>query len=165
MEIRPSLNSALIGSIDEMEIDKLLFKILTIIHSSKSMAESASGESDYRECLKERFATSEMMLGITTLAIIMRNKIENMLKYTNDIVGKITSNNEKLDYKPLYFKDACDKIIHAKVLNIEMECIYSKNCWYLLPNIHCYGTLRNQKWNVVIDIEKYCENIYKLTLL
>ncbi len=164
MEISPGLNPALIGAIDEIEIDKIIFKIITILHSSRSIAESASGESDYRECLKERFAISELILGLTSLAIIMRNKIENMDAYENNIVGNISKDLMLNKYEPMKFKDACDKIIHSKRLNVDMKCILNKNCWYLNPEIHCYGEHRKLAWTAILNIEKYCENIYKLTL-
>jgi hypothetical protein len=165
MEIRPGLNPSIIGAIDEMEIDKLIFKVITIIHSSKSIAEISNDESDYRECLKERYAISEMILSLTSLAIIMRNKIENMSKFENGNVGQISNDLMKNEYEALLFKDACNKIIHSKILNVDMKCIFNKNCWYLNPQLHCYGEYRKVQWVADIDIEKYCENIYKLTLL
>lgn len=64
------------------------------------------------------------------------------------IVGDMFINID--DKKELYFREACNKIIHAKKFNVELK----ENNDYI-PNIYLYGERRSNDWNVIIDIKKF----------
>lgn len=68
------------------------------------------------------------------------------------------------DEKPMSLRIACNKIIHAEVVNFDTDRSAVTNAEYLNPTIYLYGTTQNgkKKWRAVLDVMKFVEVAYQM---
>jgi len=152
--------------LDEQEISEELIMLLAIFNASKA-----------NHKFLDPIANSNILLPIfyTEWRIIQKNliatamklriiddqfkKYSTMVVFSESLVGWLIEGKNKS--KDLFFREACNKIIHA--INFlpktspenKLECDQ-----YYLPKINLEGIQGNIKWKAEVDIKKYiCDGL------
>jgi hypothetical protein len=74
-----------------------------------------------------------------------------------DIVGKLFLPAKNPVGGPLNLREACNKIIHAKLINFDMARRRDWHARYFNPKIYLYGERGKQEWKAEVDIIRFVE--------
>lgn len=73
-------------------------------------------------------------------------------------VGCLSVDNAKEDVD-LCLHEACNKIIHAKIITFEIRKVPKVPCHYLKQAIVLEGDRSGKKWSAIIDIVLFCDEV------
>lgn len=57
---------------------------------------------------------------------------------------------------PLDFREACNKIIHAKRVHFDIAVHEKTGVDYLNPVVYLYGSKGEKEWKATLDITQFC---------
>mgnify|MGYP001304124537 FL=1 len=69
-----------------------------------------------------------------------------------DIVGRLFIPKDSAAPQALNLREACNKLIHANLINFNFENIDNWNGRHLLPEIYLYGNFRGTEWKAELNI-------------
>jgi hypothetical protein len=151
-----------------------LFHLLSIFLASKSTSELCDDQigctfAALRDDFESPLIASLLIESAITLRMIddripKNDEIhEEIKKY---VVGRLWDSPQSKKSVPLTLREACNKVIHAKVLNCVMSSKRASGNIYLRPFVCLYGEQRGKKkkeWKAKIEIEKWVDCGNKLT--
>ena len=115
------------------------------------------------------FEESEVQRLLLSIAVRMRLHIQRFKRDTKakatlyPVVGTLC-NVDKRRLAPLTIKDACDKIIHAQLINFDRKQASKGRRAYLTPKLHLYGIHRDAKWKATVNIVDFVEHAYGICM-
>jgi hypothetical protein len=59
--------------------------------------------------------------------------------------------------QPLTFREACNKIIHAKKVHFDTSVDENTGAAYLNPIVYLYGEKGSQNWKATLDVIQFCK--------
>jgi hypothetical protein len=74
-----------------------------------------------------------------------------------DIVGKLFSPAKSKTAATLNLREACNKIIHAKLINFDVARRRTWHARHLNPKIYLYGERGKQQWKAEVDVIRFVE--------
>lgn len=78
-------------------------------------------------------------------------------------VGTLVKNIEQPEEtEELDFKEACNKIIHAKKVHFDVGDNSTNKIQYLNPFLYLYGSYHKKEWKVILDIVEFCRAAQKV---
>jgi len=143
------------GSLIELKA----FQLISIVNGSK--------ESHKQLELKGMLFTyemSELSRLLVEIAVFVRNNIDlGLLSYPDPMfnmetkVGYLLKNLKNIDNCiDLTIREACNKIIHAKHINFDLEEGINLGKYdYLNPFVYLYGDYQDKDWKAQIDINTF----------
>ena len=141
-------------------IDLEIYQLACVFAASNELYKLSNQYSSFKS-LVEIFELSEVSKKLISLAITLRNIIENrQTDTTHKIVGSWIKDIEKTDeLKPLNLREACNKIIHA--LDVEF---FETNQEEMILNwkVRLFGSHNKKKWQADIDIKNFLECAFQL---
>lgn len=137
------------------------FHLISIINASKT----SNSIEDLNTLLIKEYEMSEVARILIEIAVQIRNQIDldcstfEGRKYNpNSSTGKLTINYQSASCRTidLSFREACNKIIHAKHINFDLLNPNSiKEYDYMNPQIYLYGDFNGHEWKTELDILKF----------
>lgn len=138
-----------------------LHRLLSIFLASKSFAELCThfpGEGFDPIYKIQEVETDEITRILLTLAITARvidDREDREFRFLSSDCGTLRKNMNEQDEELLSIREACNKIIHAKNVNFDVEEFGVHR--YLKPYIYLYGTQKAMHWRVQLDVVKFCK--------
>jgi len=141
-------------------LEQKAFHLLSIINAS----EKSNSITDLKENLVVEYEFSEISRILLECAVQIRNQndgdyVNKEYKYSIDsIVGKLFENIKSTPqkYTNLTFKESCNKIIHAKHINFDLENAKStKEYDSINSTIYLYGDHNKKEWKAELDVCKF----------
>ncbi|MCK9626576.1 MAG: hypothetical protein M0R23_08995 [Bacteroidales bacterium] len=139
-------------------LEQKAFHLLSIINASAK----SNSISDLKNFLVIEYEFSEISRLLLECAVQIRNEIDQKYilsednKYSiNSFVGILFHDTKIAPEKStnLTFREACNKIIHTKHINFDLENAKSINEYDSLNNtIYLYGDYQNKEWKVELDV-------------
>lgn len=143
-----------------------LYRLVSAFFASRKFAQHLINDGAYRSLgsLAVEFQESEIVRVLTAVAIqirILDDQLDELspFKDAESIVGKLvpdTSNPRKSI--PLHLREACNKIIHAKVVRFDTKDDAQMNS-YLTPMLYLIGQKQKAEWKATLEIVKFAESI------
>lgn len=143
--------------IDGTSLEDMVYRVIAIIGSSKFLYDNFRDDGYLFDRMKEieMAKLSELLIAI---AIICRSLIDSSIDKSitrkDEIVGTITEN--EID-KLLTFRESCNKIVHAREINFDIEENQSIRDGFLNHFIYLYGNMGDTEWKATIDLIKFCK--------
>ncbi len=141
-------------------LEQKAFHLLSIVNAS----EKSNALIDLKQNLVSVYEFSEISRILLECAVQIRNEIDLnqevcKSKYScTSVVGKLFSDLKKNPYSDtdLTFREACNKIIHSKHINFDLEnAISLKEYDSLNKIIYLYGDHFNKNWKVELDVIQF----------
>ncbi|MBL7821458.1 MAG: hypothetical protein JNL65_12665 [Saprospiraceae bacterium] len=142
-------------------LDLKAFHLVSILNASMV----SNNIEDLNTFLIKEYEMSEVSRILLEIAVQIRSQIDQDSpifegrKYNpNSITGKLTINPQSnlCKTKDLSFREACNKIIHAKHINFDLSnAISIKEYDSINPIIYLYGDLNGNEWKSQLDILKF----------
>lgn len=143
-----------------------LYRLITCFYSSITFAEYGE-DYDYdrvRE-LQQEYEESEivrLLVNIAVMARIVDDRNEPFPEQFRIQCGKlIVDLSEPTKLEPLSLREACNKIIHAKEFNWDIEQLKNEDdlpyptTRYLAPRIYLYGAHGTNNWKAILEVSKF----------
>lgn len=157
------------------EILQSLYRVATHFFGSNRLTELANEDTGaHFDQLRERFEEAEIQRLLLTVAVRIRILDDDLQElHTEDTskwfvgVGKLFLDSNQGHFIDLTLREACNKIIHARLFNFireeeapEGECLFP-----LLPKIAIYGTRQRSAvfWKANLDIEGFVNAAISIT--
>jgi hypothetical protein len=145
--------------IEASYIDLELYRLVATVLASPLLAESARNDAFGRRFESLRiFEFSEVSRILVSVAAVVRNELEGRSSIElQRPVGRLITNLEKpLESKPLTFKESCNKILHAKIVQPETTELKDGDIAPALqPLVNLFGERGKQEWKAVLDIRQF----------
>lgn len=151
--------------IEKHQMQATLYELSTIVFGSEGLAKLSTGDDkDEFDSLRVHHEVSRASKLLIEIAVILRNLIDNSF-WPKDILHKIRieSRNElsvgiiceaNKAEKPLSFRQACNKIIHAESISFGMKEIPSKmRC--LDGKVELHGKRNETTWIASIEVADF----------
>jgi len=143
--------------IDNTSLEDVIYRVIAIIGSSKFLYDNFRDDSYLFDRMKE-IEIAKLSELLIVIAIICRSLIDSSVDKSitgkDEIVGTITING--ID-KLLTFRESCNKIIHARNINFDIEESQSIRAGFLNHFIYLYGNMGDNEWRAAIDLIKFCK--------
>ena len=111
--------------------------------------------------LREQFQEAEIGRVLLTIAVAVRTSMDQnprraaeRLDRVGDDIGTLEYLNESRTTARLQIRDACNKLMHCKVLNFDYVDEWAGRGAALNPIVYAYGSLREVEWKASIDLNK-----------
>jgi hypothetical protein len=150
-------------------LDLEIYRLMTLVEASPVLANFGGGEYKRRvEFLRRAFDFSEMSRIVVSLAAIHRTALKANRRYYEAVheadlqreVGTIIPDVTKPQRrKPLRFKEACDKVLHADKVDLETD----PGSGALTGRLILLGKLHEQEWCAELDLRAYALTAHALT--
>ena len=137
-----------------------LYRLLAIFHSSKELVSFKT--SNHEEPIEYLLSFQEsevtrILIHSASIARIVDDQHGSVLKDYGGECGTWIKNIEMSEnVEPLPLREACNKIIHAKKIHLDMDEIECGH--YLKPFVHFYGDYKGKSWKVSLNINDYILN-------
>jgi len=142
-------------------LEQKAFHLLSIINASTK----SNAISDIRDSLVVEYECSEVSRLLLECAVLIRNEID--LQYSSnsyrtytekECVGKLYRDiyDAKDECEELTFREACNKIIHARHINFDLENAKNQRQYDSINNmVYLYGNYQNKGWKAELDVCKF----------
>jgi hypothetical protein len=151
---------------DEVSFKLNLYRLITCFYASVTFAKNGEDiDDDPVINLQGTFEEAEITSLLVRIAISVRimdereKHLSNLFKLEcGQLIGNI---NQPEDVIPLTLREACNKIIHTKKFNWDVEQLKDEEnlpyptTRYLVPKMYLYGTKDNKQWKATLDITKF----------
>ncbi len=144
-----------------------LHRLLSIFLASKSFAELCThypGEGFdpiYKIQEVEDDEITRILLTLAITARVIDDRENRVFDIPRSDCGTLRKNMNEQNDELLGLREACNKIIHAKKVNFDVEEFGVHR--YLKPHIYIYGTQNAVHWRAQLDVVKFCKE-YALTV-
>lgn len=139
--------------IDTVFFQESIYKLITIFGSSEFLYNNFKNNNKDFFNRAKKFEESKVSEILISLAIMSRSFLDSCHvstdSYTDYCVGHIVVNYKE---KHINFKEACNKIMHAKNINFDISRSESMQDGFLNPIVYLYGEYQGDKWRAVINI-------------
>ena len=149
------------------EVSRALYTLLAGFHASAPLRALASSDesSDPIACLldenEEELLQERLIYAAVRIRIMDDYLWAQNPKYRDSskrwIVGWMTVRGPRKE--PLNLREACNKIIHAKLLNWNRTKIEGLG-GPLLPSVYLYGKKDKKGWRCFVDVVEFCRRAY-----
>lgn len=154
---------------DVFHVTMEVYRLFSCIAASKSLSRIARTDKANSYVWKElkRAEFSEVCRILIGLAAASRNSLD--AGYNSDcetiIVGEWTLNHNKpqAKSKPLTFKEACNKVLHAYAIQPDVIVPKGKTPTMAHPlsqSVYLYGEHRSNEWRAVLDVYAFAATSY-----
>ena len=156
--------------LDSPTCKEKLYTLASLFFASPRIAALADEEvgCPFRQMLDEHEESLITQLLIET-AVLIRMKDDLFQQQhgiatdsTKNIVGTLRNPATATAGSPLHLREACNKTIHAKLINFDLVGEPHAHDRYLQPMVHLHGEQRGTKWKAAIDIPKWVEFGYTM---
>lgn len=155
-------------------LDLDIYRLLLPYAASRQLYELSSGDdSDPLYRMRQQFETSEASRLLLTIAISIRNRVENSdcsqtIEFLESPVGILIKDVENPSSKSmLSFKEACHKIIHAFDVDFMVGTESTASLKPLSMEIKLFGEKKSGKkefeWEAIINVVEFARHAYSLT--
>ena len=143
-----------------------LYHLLALFFASKQLADLCDDQigCPFREMLDEHEEQRITQLLVET-AVFIRMKDDLFEQQYGQkantgscIVGLLRSPDTATTAEPLNLREGANKIIHAKLINFDVEREDEWHSRYLKPVVYLYGEQRGRSWKAELDIIKWAEH-------
>ena len=147
-------------------LDLEIYRLLTILEASPALAGFDGGELDKLkvESLRE-WEFPEISRIVVSLAAIIRSSWEAhpvsdrdpfyrpaLMRRVGSLVPDLENSQEQ---EPLDFREACNKVIHAKSVEPETAPAIQGTSPPLTGRLVLYGNYREKEWRADLDLKEY----------
>ncbi|MBZ5554568.1 MAG: hypothetical protein LAO21_17765 [Acidobacteriia bacterium] len=134
-------------------LDLEIFQLVCVFSASQSLARI---ESTY-PCLRwvrATFETSEASRRLIGLAVMLRNSLDARIgTKSKAVVGRLVADVSRPSQTvELSLREACNKIIHAELVDLSLGSNEHEECPPLADTIKLQGTHRQKEWEAQIDV-------------
>lgn len=160
--------------IDQSHLDLDVYRLLLPFAASRGLHDLSTGdESDPLNRMREQFERSEASRLLLMVAVTIRNSVEKstnprVKRYLDASVGTLIENVNDPTDKPLTFREACHKIIHAS--DIEF-CVAGNDEGRAAPittEVELFGKKCDRgttfEWKARLDVAEFARHAYNMTL-
>ncbi len=164
--------------IDPATIARDIYLLLTIFTASKEICGRRKDELDegsvYGYSIRA-FELPEVGRLLVSLSATCRNAWDQPGHSIEDALNTFTQSAEVgtliKDIKvtitmstPLMVRESWNKVLHCHTINFERSEGSSIYSGHLEPHVHLYGEYQGKEWKASVDIFRWCEVVYSLTL-
>jgi hypothetical protein len=149
----------------DIEITRLdLYRLINQFLASKTLSNICEEDWFLSEAMSslDHFFEVEATRILLSSAVIARviDDRENHLKNFDTCCGKLIKNiSNPEDISDLCLREACNKIIHAKKINYDVEVeIHGSTQRCFNPLIYYYGTHGSKKWKAILNVVDYVKH-------
>lgn len=156
--------------LDSPACKEKLYTLASLFFASRHLAALADWKvgCPFRQMLEENEESLMTQLLIET-AVLIRMKDDLFeqqhgipAETQKDIVGAIRIPADAATESKLHLREACNKVIHAKLINFDLIGEPHAHDRYLLPVVYLYGEQRGTPWKAQIDIVKWVKFGYTM---
>jgi len=144
--------------IDTVFFEENIYKLITIFGASEFLYNNFKNDNKNFFDRAKKFEESKVSEILISLAIMSRSFLDsgsvNIDTNKDDHVGYIIIQEKE---KKLSFRETCNKIIHAKNINFDVNKSESVQGGFLSPIVYLYGEHQDDKWRAVINIVDFCK--------
>lgn len=146
-------------------LDFAVYRLLCVFAASAGISSLCKRSNDYFSFVRSNFECVEASRLLLNIAIISRNQLDSAVDAaerrnalpTN--VGTLKQLDDKTS-RPLNFREACNKIIHADQVNFDASSASGSAQQSLNPRVHLYGTLNSRTWKATIEMYPFLEGCH-----
>lgn len=143
-------------------LDLEIYQLACVFAASRELARWTKA-SEAISRLRNIFERAEAARRLIALAAMLRNTMDSWSKHRRDrvdkgagAVGIIKPNSNKpKEREPLYFREACNKIIHAEHINFDVSRRGAEEHPTLFPIVHLYGKRGDLAWKAELKIDQF----------
>ena len=151
--------------IDRALIYASLYELSAVIFGSEGLARQSTGESrDEFDELRIRHEVGQATKLLIEAAVVMRNLMDGE-RWPLDVIHEMRTERRPErtvgtirlpsgESKALSFREACNKLIHAKRVSFGMRDLPSKTP-YFDGTAELHGSLKDQEWVVELDLSDF----------
>lgn len=139
-----------------------LYRLLAIFLASKSFASLRThypGEGNdpiYKLQEVEDDEITRILLYLAIVARVIDDREQRIFELLGSTCGNVRTGGSDSEAKPLELRDACNKIIHAKRIRIDVERDGVQP--YFNPFIYLHGETPDRRpWNVTLDVVAFAK--------
>ncbi len=134
-----------------------LHRLLSIFMASKSFAFlKSSGRSVIQKIQEvEEGEITRILLYLAIIARVVDDREGRVFEVVGSDCGLLQKNLDLDATQCLDLREACNKIIHAKKIEFDVDKVGSEK--FLNPSIYLYGEQGKLKWKANLDVVKFCE--------
>ena len=156
--------------LDSLTCKGKLYTLASFFFASRNIATLAHSEGGcpFRQMLDEHEEPLITQLLIET-AVLIRMKDDLFQQQhgipadaQKDIVGTLRIPTNAATESQLHLREACNKVIHAKITNFDLIGEPHSHDRYLQPIVYLYGEQRGTPWKARIDVVKWVEFGYTM---
>jgi hypothetical protein len=156
--------------LDSLSCKENLYTLASLFFASSHIAGLADDEvgCPFRQMLDEHEESLITQLLIET-AVLIRMKDDLFQQQhgipadtQKDIVGTLWIPADASQDSQLHLREACNKIIHAKLINFDLIGEPHAHDRYLQPVVYLYGEQRGTPWKAQIDVVRWVEFGYTM---
>jgi hypothetical protein len=139
-------------------LDLELYQLACLIAASKNLVACSADHNSFK-FLQETFELSEVSKKLISIAVTLRSFLDNDNNpdTVHETVGIINEDTEKKNTKPLKFREACNKIIHA----LDIQFFDNENRALGLGwSIKLLGSHNNKNWEVTLEIDRFIDTAH-----
>jgi hypothetical protein len=134
-----------------------LYRLVAIFLASENFAALRNGEPGeghdpvykLQECEEEEITRILLVLAIT--ARVIDDREGRVYELVGTDCGTLQRNTSRPATESLTLREACNKIIHAKKVRLDMEEDHNRQR-YLNPYIYIYGNQAEIEWKATVDV-------------
>ncbi len=157
------------GYIFDINLFRLdLYRLITCFYASVAFAEYGEDlDDDPVRDLQSDFEEGEivrLLVNVAVTARIMDERDDRLSAQFNVTCGQLINDLDEPDnIVELDLREACNKIIHARKFNWDVDQLKEENLPYpttrfLTPRMHLYGERGNQRWKATLDIAEFVKH-------
>jgi hypothetical protein len=152
-------------NLDGLTCREKLYHLLALFFASRHIADLCYDEigCSFRQMLDEHQEQRITQLLVET-AVLIRMKDDLFeqqhgvsAETQNDVVGLLRSPDTSTTPQPLTLREGANKVIHAKLMNFDLEREDEWHARYLKPVVYLYGEQRGTKWKAELNVVKWAE--------
>lgn len=159
--------------IEPSHLDLDVYRLLLPFAASRGLHDLSTGdESDPPNRMRQQFERSEASRMLLTVAVTIRNGVERscdpLVEHHLDAsVGTLIENVHDPVEKPLTFREACHKIIHATNIEFGVAGGDQGRAAPITTEVELFGQkpVRGTKfeWTARLDVAEFARHAYSLT--
>lgn len=136
-------------------MDREIYILSALVCASEKL-KSLEGEMRGLAWVRKTFEASELSQRTISLAVILRSHLDSAQLHPNTHVGSLIPDSETSSNSiPLNLREACNKIIHADVVDMYNDNPVSESNGAILNPIILKGSFNGKQWIAEIDILRF----------
>ncbi|MDP3937547.1 MAG: hypothetical protein Q8R92_05350 [Deltaproteobacteria bacterium] len=148
--------------IESTYLDLEIYRLVAIFGAAPLVASTENFDWGW---LKRHYEFPEACRLLVSLAAILRNQIDasplsaedGLAKHGASVGTLVPDRSKPGKSKPLSFRDACSKILHADFINPDVTDAEKPNESPLNPVVHLYGELLGKKWKASLNVYEFAQ--------
>ena len=138
-----------------------LFHLLSIVLADEKIAHVIEDEADpiWDLCSVAETEIARILVTSAVVARIADDQRGHVLLASPDPCGSLCEDTGSQATMPLTLREACNKIIHAKQLQLDIKHT-TKELYSIMPTVYLLGEKNGKSWEAELDLVQYVRNFF-----